>query len=92
MGDVLKNLFCKISAGMESARLVVKIHLSNAERQRSLPKHDWSMKMVYLTPGMTRRFSYELRNIEGKKKLKVKDDNAIVFNRLKFWIGNGARV
>ena len=50
------------------------------------------MKMVYLTPGMTRRFSYELRNIEGKKKLKAKDDNAIVFNRLKFWIGNGARV
>lgn len=77
---------------MESARLVVRILLANAERQRSLPKHDWSMKMVNVIPCMTRRFSYELRNIVGKKKLKIKDDNAIVLNRLKFWIGNGARV
>ena len=50
------------------------------------------MKMVNVIPCMTRRFSYELRNIVGKKKLKIKDDNAIVLNRLKFWIGNGARV
>ena len=78
---------------MESARLVVRILLANAERQRSLPKHDWSMKMVNVTPCMTRRFSYELRrNIVGKKKLKIKVDNAIVLNRLKFWTGNGARV
>ena len=67
---------------MESARLVVRIQLSNAERQMSLPKHDWSMKMVNLTPCMTRRFSYKLRNIVGKKKLKIKDDNAIVLNPL----------
>ena len=49
------------------------------------------MKMVNLTPYTTRRFSYKLRNIVGKKKLKIKDDNAIVLDPLKFWIGNGAR-
>ena len=76
---------------MESARLVFRIQLSNAERQMSLPKHDWWMKMVNLTPCTTRRFSYKLRNIVGKKKLKIKDDNAIVLDPLKFWIGNGAR-
>ena len=85
-------MFCKISAGMASTRLVVTIQSPNAEKQRSLPKHDWQMKMVNVTPGMTHRFSYKLRNIEGNEKLKIKDDNAIVLNRLKFWIGIGATV
>ena len=42
------------------------------------------MKMVILTPCVTRILSCELRNIEGKERLRIKDDNAIVFNRPKF--------
>ena len=50
------------------------------------------MKMVILTPCVTRILSCELRNIEGKERLRIKDDNVIVFNRPKFWVGSGGTV
>lgn len=77
---------------MTSARSVVTIQPSCPEKQRVLPKYDWPMKMVNVTPGVTRIFSYELQTIDGKEQLKMNDDNAIVFNRPKFWIGSGGTV
>ena len=63
--EVLKNLFCNISIDMTSTRSVVIIRPSNAERQRILPNYVSLMKMENITPGVTRIFSYELRNIDG---------------------------
>ena len=43
------------------------------------------MKMVKnVTAGVTRIFSYELKCIERKEQLKIKDVNTIVFNHLRF--------
>ena len=50
------------------------------------------MKMVNVTPGVTRIFSYKLRNNEGKEQLRIKDDNAVVFNHPKFWVGSAGTV
>ena len=50
---------------MTSTRSVVIIRPSNAERQRILPNYVSLMKMENITPGVTRIFSYELRNIDG---------------------------
>ena len=54
-------MFCNISIGMASARSVVTIQLSNAEKQRNLPKCDWPMEMVNITPGVTPIFSNEFK-------------------------------
>lgn len=45
------------------------IQPSNAEKQTSLPKYDWPIKMVNVTPDVTRTSSYELKNIEGREQL-----------------------
>ena len=43
------------------------------------------MKMVKnVTADVTRIFSYELKCIERKEQLKIKDVNTIVFNHLRF--------
>ena len=43
------------------------------------------MKMVKnVIAGVTRIFSYELKCIERKEQLKIKDVNTIVFNHLRF--------
>ena len=44
------------------------------------------MKMVNVTPDVTRVFSNELINFEGKEQLTIKDYNAVIFNRPKFWV------
>ena len=46
---------------MASARSIVTIQLSNAEKQRNLPKRDWPMEMVNITPGVTPIFSNEFK-------------------------------
>ena len=50
------------------------------------------MKMVNVTPGLNRIFSYELRNIEEKEQLKIKDDNAIAFSCPKLRVECGGAV
>ena len=70
---------------MAGVRSVGTIQSSNAEKQKSLAKKDWLMKMVKnVTAGVTRIFSYELKCIERKEQLKIKDVNTIVFNHLRF--------
>ena len=49
-------MFCIISVGMTSATSVATIQPSNAKKQRSLPKYDWSIEMVNVTPCVTRIF------------------------------------
>ena len=44
------------------------------------------MKMVNVTPDVTRVFSNELINFEGKEQLTIKDYNVVIFNRPKFWV------
>ena len=41
---------------MTSATSVATIQPSNAKKQRSLPKYDWSIEMVNVTPCVTRIF------------------------------------
>ena len=51
---------------MASARSVVTIQPSNAAKHRSLPKCDWPMEMVNITPGVTPIFSYEFKKFREK--------------------------
>ena len=57
------NFIRKESVGITSARSIVTIEPSNAEKQRISPKYDWPMKMINVTNGVTRVLLNKLRKI-----------------------------
>ena len=48
--------------------------------------------MVNATPGVNRIMKYELQEVAGDVKLKLRDDATIVFNRPKHFEGSSGTV
>ena len=80
------------STGMRSARNQRIVQQSNPAKQQCLPKYDWPQSMVNATPGVNRIFMYQLSMIGGEQKLKMTDDDVVVFNRPKFFVGSNGSV
>jgi hypothetical protein len=68
------------------------IQPSDATQQRVLPKSDFPNRMVNVTPGVNRVMSYKLEEVDGSSKIKIVEDDTIVFNRPKFFVGSSGTV
>ena len=64
------------------------IQPSDATQQRVLPKYDFPNRMVNVKPGVNRVMSYKLEEVDGSSKIKIVEDDTIVFNRPTFFVLN----
>ena len=77
---------------MQSARNQRVIQSSDPSKQRVLPKYDFPLSMVNATPGVNRVMNFELQEIEGEQKVKMTNDETLVFNRPKYFVGSSGTV
>ena len=68
------------------------IQPSDATQQHVLPKYDFPTRMVNATPGVNRIMNYELEEVDGSSKIKIVEDDTLVFNRPKFFVGSSGTV
>lgn len=68
------------------------IQPSDATQQRVLPKYDFPTRMVNATPGVNRIMNYELEEVDGSSKIKIVEDDTLVFNRPKFFVRSSGTV
>lgn len=81
-----------LSLGMQSARSIRVIQPSDSRNQRVLPRYDFPVRMVNATPGVNRIMTFELQNVNSDIKIRIADDNTVVFNRPKFFVGSSGSV
>ncbi|CAB3978158.1 RNA-directed DNA polymerase from transposon X-element [Paramuricea clavata] len=80
------------STGVQSARNVRIIQPSDITKQKTLPKYDFPLRLVNVTPGVNRIMDFELKDDDNETKIKMTDDNTVVFNRPKHFIGSNGSV
>ena len=80
------------STGMKSARNVRVFQSSNEAMARKLPKYDFPQTMLNITPGVHRIMTKEICDMNGKKEIRIADDQTIVFARPKYFVGSTASV
>ena len=68
------------------------IQPSDISKQKTLPKYDFPMRLVNATPGVNRIMDFELKDVDNETKIKITDDNTVVFNRPKHFIGSNGSV
>jgi hypothetical protein len=61
-------------------------------KQKTLPKYDFPMRLVNVTPGVNRIMDFELKYVDNETNVKMTDDNTVVFNRPKHFIGSNGSV
>ena len=59
---------------------------------RKLPKYDFPVLVVNVTPATHRVMTKETLNIDGKEEIKIVDDLALVFARSKHFVGSSGTV
>ncbi len=77
---------------MHSARNQRIIQSSDPSKQRVLPKYDFPLSMVNSTPGVKHVMNYALEEIKGEQKVKLTNDETLVFNRPKYFDGSSRTV
>jgi hypothetical protein len=85
-------IFYFYNIGVQSARNVRIIQPSDISKQKSLPKYDFPLRLVNVTPGVNRIMDFELKDVDNETKIKMTDDNTVVFNRPKHFIGSNGSV
>ena len=78
----------KFISGVKSARNLKVIQPADASKQRTLPRYDFPNRMVNVTPGVNRIMKLKVQDVEGKEKIKIEQDNTMVFNRPKYFVGS----
>lgn len=75
-----------------SARKLRIIQPSHSSRQRTLPKYYFPTRLVNATPGVNRVISFEIQPINDDMKVKIDNDNTVVFNCPKHFVGSSGTV
>jgi hypothetical protein len=77
---------------MNSARNQRIYQNANESLARKLPKYDFPVSMVNVTPGTHRVMSKEVININGKEEIRLINDTTFVFARSKHFVGSSGTV
>ena len=77
---------------MQSARNQRAIQSSDPSKQLVMPKYDFPLNMVNATPGVNRVMNFELQEIKGEQKVKMTNDETVIFNRPKYFVGSSGAV
>jgi len=82
-----------ISEGFAGVRSQKILTLSDVQKARNLPKHNWPQKVVYQTPASHRvMLMISLRDSEGFEKLKNASDSHFAVKRPKSIIGSSRTI
>ena len=80
------------STGVKSARNLVIYQPSNDEQARKLPKYDFPISMMNVTPGTHRIMKKEVHEVDGKEEIKTFDEQTFVYLRSKYFVGSSGSV
>ena len=76
------------STGVKSAKKLVIYQPSDTEMARKLPKYDFPITGLNITPGTHRIMQKEVRIVDDKEEIKTHDERTFVFLRSKQFIGS----
>ena len=79
------------STGMRGAKNQKIFQTCDEIKARKLPKYDFPVSMVNVTPATHRFMTKQLRNVDGKNETEIVDDVCYVFARPKFFQGSSGR-
>ena len=79
------------STGMRGAKNQKIFQTCDEIKARKLPKYDFPVSMVNVTPATHRFMTKQLRNVDGKIETEIMDDACYVFARPKFFQGSSGR-
>ena len=79
------------STGMRGAKNQNIFQTSDEIKARKLPKYDFPVSMVNVTPATQRFMTKQLRNVDEKIETEIVDDVCYVFARPKFFQGSSGR-
>ena len=80
------------STGMRGARNEKIVQPTDLSKSRKLPKYDFPLSMINVTPAGHRVMTKVVEEVEGQEEIKSIDDETIVFTRPKYFVGGSATV
>ena len=80
------------STGMRGARNQKIFQPTDETRARKLPKYDFPISMVNITPGTYRIMSKKIQEIDRQQEIEITDDATYVFVRPKYFLGSSGSV
>ena len=80
------------STGMRGAKNETIFQTSDETKARKLPKYDFPVSMVNVTPATHRFMTKRLREVDGKQVTEIVEDACYVFARPKYFLGSSGTV
>ena len=80
------------STGMNSSRKQKILQPSDQDQSRKLPKYDFPVNMINITPASHRIMNKEVHQVHGKDEVKLTEDQSVVFVRPKYFVGSSGSV
>ena len=77
---------------MNSSRKQKIFQPSDQDQSRKLPKYDFPVNMINITPASHRIMNKEVHQVSGKDEIKLTEDQSVVFVRPKYFVGSSGSV